>query len=54
MARIQNLDDLGQRFISLTRGDIPEGLRKGFPTGHTRWAWNTSIILVQALSTPGI
>jgi hypothetical protein len=33
MARIQNLDDLGQRFISLTRGDIPEGLRWKALTG---------------------
>lgn len=36
MARIQNLDDFGQRFISLTRGDIPEGLRWKALIGGTR------------------
>ena len=38
MSWIQNLDHLDQRFISLTRGDIPVGLRWRGSTGGCRCA----------------
>jgi hypothetical protein len=36
VVRIQDLDHLGARFVRLTRGDIPEGLRWKALTGACR------------------
>jgi hypothetical protein len=54
VARIQNLDHLGQRFVSLTRRDIPEGLRWKGSIGDTRNAhgdrrWLAEEIIVSDL-----